>query len=170
VTERQDRFAAGSVDETSSTLNQLIQTCRDGENGYASAAISVEEPSLQRLFQSYSQQRTEFAAELELEVRRLARDPVQTGHASAALHRSWLDIKAGIVGRSDGQGIHECGRQEETALGIYERALDSPLPNDLRLIVERQFTQIKEAHDQIRSLERTTAEGASPAHGSPSAT
>jgi uncharacterized protein (TIGR02284 family) len=167
MTERQDRFAAGSVDETSSTLNQLIQTCKDGENGYASAAISVEETSLQRLFQSYSQQRTEFAAELELEVRRLAQDPVQTGHA---LHRSWLDIKAGIVGRSDGQVIHECEQQEETALGIYEQALDSPLPNDLRLIVERQFTQIKDAHDQIRSLERTTTEGASRAHGSPSAT
>jgi uncharacterized protein (TIGR02284 family) len=170
VTERQNRFAAGSVDEISSTLNQLIQTCRDGENGYASAAVAAEETTLQRLFQSYSQQRTEFAAELDLEVRRLAQNPVQSGHASAALRRSWLDIKAGIVGRSDGQVIHECEQEEATALEIYERALDSPLPNDLRLIVERQFTQIKEAQDQIRSLERTTAEAESRPHGSPSAT
>jgi hypothetical protein len=112
VTGRQDRFAAGSVDAVASTLNQLIQTCRDGENGFASAATAPEEPSLRRLFQSYSQQRTEFAAEQE----------------------------------------------EETALGNYERALDSPLPNDLRIIVERQFGQIKEAHEQIRSLEHTHTE------------
>jgi uncharacterized protein (TIGR02284 family) len=113
---------------------------------------------LRRLFQSYSQQRTEFAAELELEVRRLAQDPVQSGHASAALHRSWLDIKAGLVGRSDGLVIQECEQEEETALGNYEQALDSPLPNDLRIIVERQFGQIKEAHEQIRSLEHTHTE------------
>ena len=158
MTRRQDRFAAGSVDAVASTLNQLIQTCRDGENGFASAATAVEEPSLRRLFQSYSQQRTEFAAELKLEVRRLAQDPVQSGHASAALHRSWLDIKAGIVGRSDGLVIQECEQEEETALGNYDHALDSPLPNDLRIIVERQFGQIKEAQEQIRSLEHTHTE------------
>ena len=112
MTGQQDRFAADSVDAVASTLNQLIQTCRDGENGFASAATAVEEPSLRRLFQSYSQQRTEFAAELELEVRRLAQDPVQSGHASAALHRSWLDIKAGLVGRSDGLVIQECEQEE----------------------------------------------------------
>jgi uncharacterized protein (TIGR02284 family) len=148
-------LAAGSVDAVASTLNRLIQTCRDGENGFASAATAVEEPSLRQLFQSHSQQRTEFAAELELEVRRLAQDPVSSGHSSAALHRSWLDIKAGIIGRSDGQVIEECEQEEKTALGNYERALDSPLPNDLRLIVERQFAQVKEAYRQIRSLERS---------------
>jgi uncharacterized protein (TIGR02284 family) len=164
-------FMAGSVDEVASTLNQLMQTCRDGEHGFASAAMAVEQPALRRLFESYSQQRAEFAAELELEVRRLAQDPIKSGHASAALHRSWLDIKAGIVGRSDKEVISECERGEVVALRNYAKALDSPLPQDLRLMVERQFTQVTEAHDQIRSLERSHSGTSEPgSHGSPSAT
>jgi uncharacterized protein (TIGR02284 family) len=155
VTGRQDSFAAGSVDAVVSTLNQLIQTCIDGENGFAAAAQAAEEPSLQRLFQSYSQQRAEFAAELELEVRRLAQDPVQSGHPTAALHRSWVDMKAGIAGRGDGQVIRESEREEETAREDYEQALNSPLPNDLRVLVERQLTLVKEAQEQIRSLQQS---------------
>jgi uncharacterized protein (TIGR02284 family) len=147
--------AAAMVDEVASTLNQLIQSCKDGESGFASAAKAVEAPALRRLFQSFSQQRAEFAAELELEVRRLAQDPIQSGHAIAALHRSWMDIKAGIVGRGDGQVIRESEWGENHAIHSYEKALGTPLPQDLRLIVERQSSQMIEAREQIRSLERS---------------
>jgi uncharacterized protein (TIGR02284 family) len=146
-------FMAADPDQVAATLNQLIQTCKDGESGFASAAMAVEEPSLQRLFQSFSQQRTEFVAELELEVRRLAQDPVQSGHATAALRRSWMDLKAGIVGWSDGQVIAETERNEDQALDTYEKALQSALPQDLRVMVERQLTQLREARQQLRSLE-----------------
>jgi uncharacterized protein (TIGR02284 family) len=142
------------VDETASTLNQLIQTCKDGEAGFLAAAEGVEDLNLRRLFESYCQQRAEFAAELQLEVRRLAEDPVESGHAMAALHRGWMDIKAGITGRDEGTIISECERGEDIAVRHYEKALDSGLPADLRVMVERQFLLVKEAHDQIRSLER----------------
>jgi uncharacterized protein (TIGR02284 family) len=144
----------GSGGQIAATLNQLIQICKDGEGGFLTAAGAVEDLNLRRLFESYSQQRAEFAAELQLEVRRMAEDPVDSGHATAALHRSWIDIKAGITGRDEGAIISECERGEDTAVREYQQALDSELPADLRTIVERQFLQIKEAHDQIRSLER----------------
>lgn len=150
----QDAFEAGSVDETASTLNQLIQICKDGEAGFLAAAEAVEDLNLRRLFESYSQQRSEFAAELQLEVRRLAEDPAEGGHATAALHRTWLEIKAGITGHDEGAIISECERGEDIAVRAYEKGLDSPLPADIRVIVERQFLQVKQAHDQIRSLER----------------
>jgi uncharacterized protein (TIGR02284 family) len=154
MSDSQDSLSAGSGDETGSTLNQLIQTCKDGEAGFESAAGAVEDPNLKRLFESYSQQRAEFAAELQLEVRRLAEDPVDSGHATAALHRSWMEIKAGVSGRNEGEIIEECERGEDVAVRAYEKALGSDLPGDIRIIVERQFLQIKAAHDQIRSLER----------------
>jgi uncharacterized protein (TIGR02284 family) len=155
VTGRGDGSMADSVDETASTLNQLIQTCKDGESGFQSAAQAVEDPNLRRLFESYAQQRAEFTAELEVEVRRLSEDPVQSGHATAALHRSWMDIKAGITGRDEGAIISECERGEDVAVEEYQKALESSaLPDDLRVIIERQFLQVKQAHDQIRSLER----------------
>lgn len=146
-----------SVDRTASTLNQLIQTCIDGENGFRAAAESVEDSNLRRLFESYVQQRVEFADELQLEVRRLAEDPVDTGHAGAALHRSWVDIKAGLTGRDEAAVIAECERGEDLATNAYRKALDSDLPSDIRMVVERQFLEINEAHDHIRSLERSHA-------------
>jgi uncharacterized protein (TIGR02284 family) len=149
-----DASRAGSVDETASTLNQLIQICKDGEGGFLAAAGTVEDANLRRLFESYSRQRAEFAAELQLEVRRVAEDPVESGHPTAALHRSWIDIKAGITGRDEGEIISQCERGEDFAVQEYQQALNSRLPADIRLIVERQSLQIQEAHDQIRSLEQ----------------
>lgn len=154
MTDLEDSVPAESQDETASTLNQLIQTCKDGENGFQSAAQAVEDPNLKRLFESYWQQRAEFAAELQLEVRRLAEDPVDSGHATAALHRGWMDLKAEVSDRSEGDIIEECERGEDVAVQAYEKALGSDLPRDIRIIVERQFLQVKAAHDQIRSLER----------------
>ena len=153
MTDRQDP-TAGSVDDVASTLNQLIQTCKDGESGFEQAAEGVDDPNLQRLFESYSQQRCEFAAELQVEVGRLARTPATGGHAAAALHRSWMEMKAVVTGRDEGAIIAECERGEDMAVRTYEQALSSGLPPDLKAIVERQFSGVKEAHDQIRSLER----------------
>jgi uncharacterized protein (TIGR02284 family) len=144
---------ADSVDDVASTLNQLVQTCKDGEQGFQAAAAGVDDLNLQRLLESYSQQRSEFAAELQLEVERLAQDPAQSGHLSASLHRGWINIKSVVAGREESAIIAECERGEDVAVAAYQEALSSPLPQDLRAIVERQFVKIKEAHDQIRSLE-----------------
>jgi uncharacterized protein (TIGR02284 family) len=143
-----------SVDAVASTLNQLIRTCIDGENGFRSAASDVSDPNLKRLFESYSQQRAEFAAELQEELSRNAHEPAESGHASAALHRGAMNLKAAVTGKDEGSIISECERGEDVALKAYEAALNSLLPDDLRSIVERQFLRIKEAHDQVRSLER----------------
>jgi uncharacterized protein (TIGR02284 family) len=144
-----------SVDSTVSTLNSLIQTSRDGENGFRAAAASVADSNLQHLFESYAQQRAEFAAELQREVRRLAEDPADSGHAAAALHRSWMDIKAALTGQDDAAIIAECERGEDAAVGAYRKGLDTELPTDTRVLVERQFLEVKDAHDHIRSLERS---------------
>jgi uncharacterized protein (TIGR02284 family) len=143
-----------SPDKTASTLNELIQTCKDAEHGFQSAALLVDDLNLRHLFESYAQQRAEFAAELQIEVRRLAGDPVEGGHATAALHRSWMDIKSDLSGSDEGAIIAECERGEDQTTREYQGALDSGLPGDVRSIVERQYLQIKEAHDHMCSLER----------------
>ncbi|HEU4681492.1 MAG TPA: PA2169 family four-helix-bundle protein [Gemmatimonadales bacterium] len=143
-----------SASEAAPTLNDLIQTCKDGEHGYQSAALLVDDLNLRHLFQSYAQQRAEFAAELQLEVQRLGSDPVESGHASAALHRAWMGIKEGVAGGDEGSIISECERGEDLAVRQYRDTIDAGLPGDLRSIVERQYLQVKEAHDHVRSLER----------------
>ena len=146
--------STGSVDEVSSTLNQLVQTCKDGEKGFEAAAEAVSDPNLRHLFESYSQQRSEFAAELQLEIKRLGKEPAEEGHLAATVHRGWMDLKATVTGRDEGAIIAECERGEDVAVKAYQQALAAPLSAELRALVERQLIKIQEAHDQVRSLER----------------
>ncbi len=143
-----------STDDVASTLNGLIETCKDGEQGFRSAAEGVKDPNLQRLFQSYSEQRAQFASELQTEVKRLAEDPVDSGHVTGALHRGWLNIKAAVSGNDEGAIISECERGEDVAVRNYREALEKGLPGNIQIIVERQFLEVKQAHDQVRSLEQ----------------
>jgi uncharacterized protein (TIGR02284 family) len=143
-----------STGDIASTLNGLIETCKDGEQGFQSAAEGVKDPNLQRLFQSYSQQRAEFGSELQTEVKRLSEDPVDSGHVAGALHRGWLNIKAAVSGNDEGAIISECERGEDVAVRNYREALEKGLPSNIQMIVERQFLEVKQAHDQVRSLEQ----------------
>jgi uncharacterized protein (TIGR02284 family) len=148
-------------DNVIATLNNLIETCKDGQNGFQTAADGVKNGDLKTLFHTYSQQRAQFAGELQTEVRRLGGDPEKTGSLAATLHRGWIDIKSAVTGEDEGAVISECERGEDSAKRNYEDALaDENLPGDIRTIVERQFAQIKEAHDRIRSLEKATGAGA----------
>ena len=50
-----------SNDKVISTLNGLIETCKDGQEGFQTAAEGVERSDLKTLFYEFSQQRAEFA-------------------------------------------------------------------------------------------------------------
>jgi uncharacterized protein (TIGR02284 family) len=141
-------------DELISILNDLVETCKDGQNGFRTAAEEIKNSELTTLFNSYSQQRAQFAAELQSEVRRLGGDPEDAGSTAAVLHRGWMNIKSAVTGEDQGAVIAECERGEDSAVSAYEEALENELPGNLRVIVERQFSQVKEAHDRIRSLEK----------------
>jgi len=150
-----DNQPAPDVKGTVTTLDDLIKTCKDGENGFRAAAEAVSDSNLRHLFESYAQQRAEFAAELQREVRRLADEPADSGHASAAMHRGWMDVKATLTGRDDPAIIAECERGEDVAVKAFRKALDAELPSEIQVLVERQFLEVKDAHDHIRSLERS---------------
>ena len=151
-----------AIDKTDviSTLNNLIETCKDGQTGFQTAAEGVKNSELKTLFHTYSQQRAQFAGELQEEVRRLGGDPEKTGSVAAALHRGWIDIKSAVTGEDENAVISECERGEDSAVKNYQDAINAGLPGDVRSIVERQYAQVKEAHDRIRALERATGAGA----------
>jgi uncharacterized protein (TIGR02284 family) len=149
-------------DNVISVLNNLIETCKDGQNGFQTAAEGVKRSDLKTLFGQYSQQRAQFAGELQNEVLRLGGDPAETGSVAATLHRGWINIKSAVTGEDENAIIAECERGEDSAFANYKDALtDENLPSDIRAIIERQSAQIKEAHDRIRSLERATDAGGS---------
>lgn len=141
-------------DNVISTLNNLIETCKDGENGFRTASDGVKNSELKTLFLTYSQQRAQFAAELQNEVRTLGGDPEDTGSVAATLHRGWINIKSTVTGEDEGAIISECERGEDSAVRNYQEALNADLPANIHSVVQRQYTQVKEAHDRIRTLER----------------
>ena len=145
-------------DEVISTLNNLVETCKDGQNGFRTAAEGVKSSELIALFNTYSQQRGQFASELQNEVQILGGDPEKTGSTAAALHRGWINIKSTVTGEDEGAVISECERGEDSAVKAYEAALQEDLPANVRTIVETQFAKVKEAHHRIRSLEKAKAQ------------
>ncbi len=144
-------------DNAISTLNNLIETCKDGENGFRTAADGVKNSELKTLFTNYSQQRAKFAAELQGEVSGLGGDPEKTGSVVATLHRGWINIKSAVTGESEAAVIAECESGEDSAKANYEEALKEDLPAQVKSTIERQYGMVKEAHDRIRDLKRATS-------------
>jgi uncharacterized protein (TIGR02284 family) len=134
-----------------STLNNLIETCRDGQEGFRTAAGHVSTHEMKELLHGYSLQRSGFAGELQDEVRRLGGEPAEAGSLAASLHRGWIDLKSAVAGGDERAVLEECERGEEAAVRAYRGALDADLPAAVRALVERQFAEVKKAHDRLRS-------------------
>jgi uncharacterized protein (TIGR02284 family) len=133
-------------------LEKLIETCRDGQNGYREAAAHIKNPETKHWFNQQSLKRSEFAGELENCVERLGKsDPKRKGSVSAAMHRGWFDLKEKIAG-SDESVLSEVERGEDNAKANYEKALKENLPADIREIVQRQAQSVFAAHDRVKML------------------
>jgi uncharacterized protein (TIGR02284 family) len=139
-------------DNTISTLNDLIQTCKDGELGFKTAAEGLMNPATKSKFLEYSRQRAEMVRELQAEVRRLGGDPEKSGSMSASLHRGWMDIKSVVTGKDDHAIVAEAERGEDVAKSAYEKALKESLPSTVQTLVQQQAARVRQAHDAVRDL------------------
>jgi uncharacterized protein (TIGR02284 family) len=145
-----------------SVVNELIETCRDGEQGFKTAAERADNPQLKQLFTSLSSQRAAFKHELEVQVETFGGKPADLGHAAGAAHRGWMAVKAALSSDDDQSILDECERGEDYAKKAYSEALEKPLPNALRPLVARQADDVRAAHDQVRDLRnqhRTAKDG-----------
>ena len=145
-----------SNDDVISVLNNLIETCRDGQNGFQAAAEGITQTEVKKLFAQYAQQRAQFVGELQGMVRTLGGDPENTGSIAAALHRGWINIKAVVTGKDEHNILEECERGEDSAKKNYEDALKENLPGDVVTSIRHQYEAVREAHDRIRSLRDRT--------------
>ena len=138
-------------------LNNLIETLKDGQEGFKQAAEAVSDPKLKSLFRDYSDQRSRFATVLQSEARRQGEtEPETTSSAAGALHRGWINLKSAITGGDEHAILVECERGEDSAVEEYKKALDDALSPAARELVSLQFPEIKAAHDRIRTLRDTT--------------
>jgi len=136
----------------SSTLNELIETCIDGQKGFEAAAAAVEDPTLKQELKRYSEQRGDFAHELQRLIASGGEQAKDHGSVSAAMHRGWMNLRQALTSNDTHAILAECERGEDSALEAYREALDEPLPPQLALPVASQYQAIQTAHDHVRDL------------------
>jgi uncharacterized protein (TIGR02284 family) len=145
--------------EIISTLNSLIETLKDGQEGFKQSAEGVDDTQLKSTFDQLSLQRSKFAGELQNEVVRLGEpEPENSSSTSGAMHRTWINIKSAVTSRDRHAILAEAERGEDTAVAAYKKAMQEELPAPIREIVSRQQMEVKAAHDKIRNLRDATAQ------------
>jgi uncharacterized protein (TIGR02284 family) len=139
--------------EIHSTLTSLIEICKDGQQGFRTAAENIDDPVLKKTLGELSLQRSKFAGELqEAEIKLGEHDPKNSGSVSGAIHRGWINLKTAIVGKDRYQILAECEAGEDSAVKEYKKALDAELPDYIGAIVRQQYGEVQAAHDTMKSL------------------
>jgi uncharacterized protein (TIGR02284 family) len=148
-----------STDETISTLNSLIETCKDGERGFRDAAEGITNPEIRSMFEECARERATFARELQNCVSRLGGRTETEGSFAGTMHRGWINLKEALTGRDNKAIINEAERGEDVAKEEFQKALEKDLPTDIRAIVDRQCRRVIEVHDMVRDLKRRSQVG-----------
>lgn len=132
-------------------INEIIEGLNEREAGYKKALELVEDPTAATIFQGYADQSSRFAQELMPYSDQKSREEIGTGPLSTVF-RGWAELKATVTGK-DTHGIYAwCETGEDAAKGIYQGAYKTGIPDEVKIIVDRQFAEIKEAHDRIKAL------------------
>jgi uncharacterized protein (TIGR02284 family) len=97
------------------TLNGLLETTKDGVNGFRTCADGVKSPQVKKLLEDAARRCDEGAAELEAKIRGLGGEPATSGTAGGAIHRAWTNIKSTITGMDEHAVLAECERGEDVA-------------------------------------------------------
>jgi uncharacterized protein (TIGR02284 family) len=135
-----------------SVMEDLIETCKDGQKGYQDAASHVKRSDLKTFFNEQSLERARFGGELQQERIRLGKpDKKDSGSVSAALHRAWIDTKVSM-GAGDKAILESVEAGEDNAKKAYEKAMNSDLPEGIAQIVHRQAASVQAAHDKVKML------------------
>jgi uncharacterized protein (TIGR02284 family) len=140
-------------DNAISVLEKLVETCRDGQNGYRDAAEATHNAELKQFFNEQSLERGQFAGELENEIQRLGKpDPDRKGSVSGAIHRKWFDLKQSLGG-GDESILSSVEAGEDNAKKNYNDAVNSKdIPSDVREVIARQAERVNLAHNRARDL------------------
>ncbi|WP_372826670.1 PA2169 family four-helix-bundle protein [Polaromonas sp.] len=139
-------------DDVVDTLNNLLESGRDGEFGYTECAEHVQAQDIKTLLLRHADECRGAAAELARQVRELGGEPDEGGTTSGALHRGWVSVRGKLSGYTDLAMLEECERGEDTALARYRKALKGQLPSATRALVERQAQGAQRNHDQIKAM------------------
>ena len=147
-----DRDPEDNNDDAIDTLNDLLESCRDGEYGFRECADHAKAPDIKSILNQRADDCHSAAVELQQLIVQMGGEPDEGGTVSEALHRGWVSVKGTLTGYSDDDMLDECERAEDVALGQYRKALKQSLPSSATAVVERQARGAQLNHDQIKAM------------------
>ena len=126
-------------DDIVDVLNDLIETSRDGQYGFESCAEHIKSADIRDVFLARAAECQSAVSELQVLVSQCGGKPDEGGSVSGAMHRGWVAVRGTLAGYTDIGMLEECERGEDVAKARYLKALEKPLPEPIRTIIERQY-------------------------------
>jgi uncharacterized protein (TIGR02284 family) len=133
-------------------LKDLVECSKDGEYGFRECAEQAKREDLKSVFLQRADDCRRGAQELNQLLRECGHDIEEGGSALGAMHRGWVSIKSKLTTYDDKAVLEECERGEDNAKARYMKALQKNLPQNVRMVVERQYQGVLRNHDQIKML------------------
>ncbi len=136
-------------------IRNLIKTLEDGKAGFTRAAERLAEdgrPDMGRLFTDFADERATFAQDLRSLAAGYGDEAPDSGTMAGALHRGWMSVKDALSGSDPAAVLDAAEQGEDHAVSEYKDALSADISQGLRVLLERQYPEIRKAHDTVRSL------------------
>ena len=143
---------AAATHQTIEKLNELAETIKDSEEGYRTAADGVNDQTTKTLFERYAEQRHRMNEDLKHCIRQMGAEPPVGGSVEGRIYRIWSGVKSALSRDDVLAMLEECERGEDITKKEFREALDAGLPSDVRPALESMYTQVLEAHDQVKAL------------------
>lgn len=144
-----------SLDSASATkLRELAQLNIDSRDGFDYAAERIDDGStaVAQKFREWSDQRAQFAEQLDGLLRSAGEESQDDGSWAASIHRTWMNIRDMLSEKPDIYAVvAEAERGEDVIKQAYEDA-GRDLTGNVLAVVNQQYLAIKQAHDAVRNL------------------
>lgn len=139
---------------------ELVETLKDGRDGYASAAEKLRDsdtPETAAIFERFSQQRAAFVQDIVSMGHAYGDDVDESGTVAAAVHRGWIALKDALTGDDASTVVGAAVTGEDHAVSEYEKALDEDdLSPEFRALIQQQHASVVAARDEVKALQDAT--------------
>jgi uncharacterized protein (TIGR02284 family) len=134
-------------------LQDIVDVCNDGVEGYETAAEEIGDESIRTLFLRLSQQRKGFIEEIKNEALKMGIELNSSGSTKGFFHRTWLAAKSALSSDSKDKVIEEAMVGEKRAVDAYYKVHASQeVPAYIQDILKEQEHLIKVAIHQLNGL------------------
>jgi uncharacterized protein (TIGR02284 family) len=135
-------------------LRALNALCHDSEAGYRKAAEDADKEDLKFEFEELAEQRAKMAEALDKILRELGIEPAAAGTLAGSAHRAFLDLRSKLQRGNPKAVFAEIARGEGTFESAIDKALEFPMPQNLRRQLQGHHRTIRQARDYYTALAR----------------